>query len=140
MRHNIFSAFVGDTTSQGIFLETGFGVSIGIKSGSFPAASATYNGVMLGVDRRSAQHGNMVRGDTRIDFTLPQLNDPRVSISFTNINGGSASSMNWRNLSVGSNGMFDHGSINGSFYGPNHEEIGGTFNAHDVVGAYGAAK
>ena len=140
MRHNTFVAFVGETTSQGVHVEAGLGLSIGIQSGSFPAVSATYNGVMLGIDRRPAQHGNPVRGDARIDFTLTQPNDPRVSISFSNIDGGSTSSMNWQSLSVGQNGTFYHGNISGSFYGANHQEVGGTFNAHDVVGAYGAAK
>lgn len=95
---------------------------------------------MVGIDIRPAQHGNQVRGDASIEFMLSRPNDPRVSISFSNIDGASTPRMNWSDIDVGQNGIFDQEGINGSFYGPNHEEVGGTFHAYDVVGAFGASK
>ena len=140
MRHSVFTSVAGDTTTQGTNTEIVYGLSIGNRSGGFPAVSATYNGVMLGVDIRPEQHGNQVRGDARVDFTLSRPNDPRVSVSFSNIDGGPVRMMNWPDISVGQNGIFDQVGITGSFYGPNHEEVGGTFTFNDVAGAYGAKR
>ena len=33
-----------------------------------------------------------------------------------------------------------NGDIKGSFYGNNHEEVGGIFNSHNIIGAFGATK
>ncbi len=140
MRHSVFAAWEGAVTSQGVSVESGFGLSIGNRAGGFPAVSAAYNGVMLGIDIRPAQHGNQVRGDARIDFTLSQPGDPRVSVSFTNITGASTDEMNWPDLLVSRDGTVFREEINVSFYGPNHEEVGGTFNAYEVVGAFGASR
>ncbi len=143
MSHNIFGSFVGETTIRGIYFEMGFGMSVGNKSGSLPATSATYEGVMLGVDSSGANRGEHIEGDARLEFRA-SVGDARMDVSFTNIRGGSAGgsyeNIEWLNQRVEDNGTFDWGTINGSFYGPNHEEVGGTFSTVDLMGAYGARR
>ena len=140
MTHSAFMSFVGDITSDGTYLEIGMGMLVGNRTGSFPAFSATYRGAMLGVNRSGPRRGDQVQGDARIDFNLPSPSDPRVSIAFTDISGASTGSLRWDNLAVASDGTFLHGNINGSFFGPNHEEVGGTFSTRDLVGAYGGKR
>ena len=145
MSHNIFGSFVGETTIRDIYFEMGFGMSAGNKSGSLPATSATYEGVMLGVDSSGANRGEHLEGNALLEFRA-SVGDARMDVSFTNIRGrsagGSYENIEWLNQSVEveDNGTFDWGTINGSFYGPNHEEVGGTFSTDDIVGAYGARK
>ena len=143
MRHNLFGAFVGETTIQGIYFEMGFGMSAGNKSGSLPATSATYEGVMLGVDSSGANRGEHIEGNARLEFRA-SVGDARMDVSFTKIRsrsaGGSYENIEWLNRRVEDNGTFDWGTINGAFYGPNHEEVGGTFSTGDLMGAYGARK
>ena len=146
MRHNLFGSFVGETTIQGIyFFEMGFGMSVGNKPGSLPATSATYEGVMLGVDSSGANRGEHLEGNARLEFRA-SVSDARMDVFFTDIRsrstntGGSYENIEWRSRSVENNGTFDWGTINGSFYGPNHEEVGGTFSTGDLMGAYGARK
>ena len=144
MGHNIFGAFVGETTIRGIyFFETGFGMSAGNKSRSLPATSAAYEGVMLGVDSSGANRGEHVEGNALLEFRA-SVGDARMDVSFTNIRGrsagGSYENIEWLNRMVENNGTFDWGTINGSFYGPNHEEVGGAFSTGDIVGAYGASR
>ena len=49
--------------------------------------------------------------------------------------------MTWENLPV-RNGRFGEGfddpTIEGRFYGPNHEEVGGIFERNQIIGAFGA--
>ena len=144
MKHNFFGSFVGETTIQGTyFLETGYGMSVGNISGRLPAISATYEGVMLGVDSSGANRGEHVEGNAQLEFRV-SAGDARMDVSFANIRGrstgGSYENIEWRNGRVENNGTFDWGTINGTFYGPNHEEVGGTFSTVDIVGAYGARK
>ncbi len=144
MSHNLFGAFVGETTIRGIyFFETGYGMSVGNKSGSLPATSATYEGVMLGVDSSGANRGEHLEGNALLEFRA-SVGDARMDVSFTNIRGrstdGSYEDIEWGDQRVENDGTFDWGTINGSFYGPDHEEVGGTFSTDDLMGAYGARR
>ena len=51
--------------------------------------------------------------------------------------------MTWGGLTV-TNGTFgtdsEGDSIQGQFYGPNHEEVGGIFERDQFVGAFGAGR
>ena len=55
-----------------------------------------------------------------------------MDVSFTNITNRTTKSaynpIEWSNIQVRTDGTFDTGDIHGIFYGPNHEEVGGTFN------------
>lgn len=139
MSNSISFVAKGNGTIQDLFLEMGYGMTVGNRSGSFPGGSATYHGAMLGYSVSGPRPGGEVRGDARIDFTL-ERSDPRLNVSFSNITGASVRSMAWADLPVHRNGTFDSGSINGSFFGPGHEEISGTFHALGILGTYGTRK
>ena len=126
----------------------GFGVSIGNAPGTNPAATggATWTGVMVGGDvSNTASRGNVIQGDAEID--IDNFANPDVDIRFTNIydldSGSTRGDMSWDDIAV-TGGAFSTGSganqIQGKFYGPNHEEVGGVFERNDVVGVFGAQR
>ena len=98
---------------------------------------------MVGTDTDpDASRPALVRGDA--DVTV-DLDNATIDIAFTkirNVDGdGSRTDMNWPSLGLTS-GRFKHGtdgdSIEGTFYGPNHEEVGGIFEHGGIIGAFGA--
>ena len=149
MVHNYFLAAWGTYRDPTIPpTEVGVGFSIGNATGSHPDASATYDGLMLGVDTAGADQGDAVEGDATLDFSITGPGDARMDVSFTNITNRTTKSaynpIEWSNIQVRADGTFnkrnDMEKIHGIFYGPNHEEIGGTFNRDGVTGAYGAKR
>ena len=121
-----------------------FGRSIGIASGSRPTAgSARWNGVMVATDVSGAGRENIIQGDAdlSIDFDTPTV----VDLSFSNVRdltaGTTRTGTTWSDMSVTAAGKFSganpQGETAGCFYGPAHEEAGGTFTYDDLVGAYG---
>ena len=145
MVHNYFLAAWGtyrDPTYPSA--EVGVGLSVGNATGSHPDASATYNGLMLGVDTAGADQGDAVEGDARLEFSMANPGGAQMDVSFTSImnrrTGGSLPNIQWSAIQVLPDGTFDTGDIHGLFYGPNHEEVGGTFNRSGVAGAFGAGK
>ncbi|WP_423906218.1 transferrin-binding protein-like solute binding protein [Candidatus Spongiihabitans sp.] len=126
----------------------GYGVSIGNAPGTNPAATggATWTGVMVGGDvSDTASRGNGIQGDAEID--IDNFANPDVDIRFTNIydldSGSTRGDMSWDDIAV-TGGAFATGSgtnqIQGEFYGPDHEEVGGVFERNDVLGAFGAQR
>ncbi len=140
LMNSLGAAVVGRGTLSGISVEVGYGSVIGNRSDSVPSLSATYQGAMTGVNTSGSARGRLVQGDAIIDFTRRGANDSFLSVDFSNISGASRSGFGWNSIRVGANGTFDAGSINGSFFGPNHEEIAGTFHAFNIMGAYGAKR
>ena len=144
MVHNFFLAAWGNYSGPDIpSAQVGTGLSIGNATESHPNADATYNGVMLGViTAEGGSQGNGVEGDATLDFRMANTGGAQVDISFTDITnretGGTLSDITWSDLAVGSDGAFKAGDIHGNFYGPAHEEVGGTFNKGNVAGAFGA--
>ena len=118
--------------------------SIGDASGSRPVqGSATWRGAMLGAEQSRL---DTVQGDARVtvDFATAE-----ASVAFTNIlnlvRGTSLPSMRWDSLAIDSGGRFSArsgrtASLVGTFYGPNHEEVGGVFERNDIAGAFGARR
>ena len=95
---------------------------------------ATWIGAMAGVDYgRSSED---VTGTTTLN--IDDLTNPDIDIAFTGISGGRAD-MHWSNLSV-TDGTFDGVSIEGQFYGPNAENVGGIFDRNSIIGAFGAQR
>ena len=50
--------------------------------------------------------------------------------------------MNWTGIAVtgGAFAAASSGTIEGRFYGPDHEEVGGVFERNEILGAFGAAR
>ncbi len=146
MVHNFFLAAWGKYSDRIISsADFGTGLSIGNATGSHPDADATYAGVMLGViTTEGGAQGNGVEGDATLEFSMANPSGAQMDVSFTNITnretGDALSDMTWNPIQVQSDGTFDTGGIHGIFYGPAHEEVGGTFNRDGVAGAFGASR
>ncbi|MCY3728073.1 MAG: transferrin-binding protein-like solute binding protein [Nitrospira sp.] len=127
----------------------GVGVSIGQVNDTNPVGgNATWRGVMVGGRiGETADFGDPVRGDATLTFDFTNVD---VDVAFTNIRSvrdvdvpPTYPNMTWQNLPVRNGrfgGGFDTPTIEGRFYGPNHEEVGGIFQRDRVVGAFGAQR
>ena len=136
---------------------TSVGISYGFRSMASPTASATWRGVMVGSigDSLAPYLGrfHQIQGDAEIRYILG-LN--AVNVAFTNIHDlvrkKEVPDLRWYNLQV-KDGAFSSrffvpsqymrsDGISGSFYGPNHEEVGGVFHEarRNVLGAFGAER
>ena len=127
----------------------GVGVSIGQASDTNPVeGNATWEGVMVGGRiGETAAIGKPVRGDATLTFDFAGAD---VDVALTNIRTlpivqvpETYPDMTWENLAVRDGrfgGGFDDPTIEGRFYGPNHEEVGGIFQRSRIVGAFGAQR
>ena len=150
-----YSAFAVDVNSvvsgvsDGVDLRgTGFAVaySLGDATGTTPAfGNATWTGTMVGSDTSlTANRGNRIMGDATLTFDLSQS---AIDVTFTNIRdidaGRPHAHITWQGIPVTS-GSFSTGfignSIDGRFYGRNHEEVGGVFERNQIAGAFGAKR
>lgn len=86
---------------------------------------------------------NRIRGDVQID-----VDSSTVDVTFSNLvdlnNDSNNERLNdldwtWTGLSL-SNGSFSGSDVNGRFYGDDHMEVGGTFDRHGAIGAFGARR
>lgn len=120
--------------------------SLGDATGTNPVSgSATWTGAMVGSEgAATATFGKPVRGDATLTFDFAQMD---LDVAFTRIRDldgtRSHADMRWQNLPA-VNGRFgtgdDGNSIQGQFYGPNHEEVGGVFERNQIIGAFGASR
>ena len=127
----------------------GVGTSIGQLSETSPVeGNATWEGVMVGGRiGETADFGDPVRGDATLTYDFANTD---VDVAFTNIQSirdvavpATYPNMYWQNLAVRDGrfgGGFDDPTIEGRFYGPNHEEVGGIFQRNRIVGAFGAQR
>ena len=100
-----------------------------------------WRGAMVGVDTRTRER---VDGDAELE--IEDFARPEVDVAFTGIEdaGGRArGDIGWRDIPV-LQGAFEArdetGSIEGRFYGPEHQEAGGIFERDRLVGAFGASR
>ena len=148
MDHSFFVVESGEIT-QGPPVLQGAGVlysySAGTAAGSnpTPTGGGTWTGVMVGMD--SMADGNPVQGDAEI--TIDDFSDPMVDVIFTDVHdlvaGTTHEDMSWADM-VPTDGGFHGGTgtrtIQGQFYGPSHQEVGGTFTHDGILGAFGASR
>lgn len=108
--------------------------------------AGSWQGRVVGIDTSSGNaRGNRILGDAEIvieDFRDAQL-DLRFSRLYDLETGSPKEDMEWNDVSV-SRGAFSASdatsSLSGRFYGPNHEEVAGTFDRNLIQGAFGAAR
>ena len=149
-----------DGDSSGVIPKT---YSFGDAAGSNPTAEGgggTWTGYMVGFYEDQPypiEHAPDVRGDAVI--TISDFLNPAVDVTFTNIGRSGyigfslvEKDITWASIPL-TDGSFktvdDLGELEGRFYGPNHEEVGGTFifenheyetHADKVYGAFGASR
>lgn len=120
--------------------------STGIEAGSNPiSGSVVWTGAMVG--RVGDLHGNeepgsRLIGDSRLTFDFVQNDLDVVLTDIRADDGTSYADLTWENVPT-RNGLFASGGLQGAFYGPNHEEVGGVFDSQQgrrIVGAFGASR
>ena len=137
-----------------------FSYSMGPITGKNPAFSATWEGGMVGkFESYLEPASNLLTGDATVTVGMDGTARDRVSVRFSNITdsgtGAKHSGLSWINLPL-RNGAFHYenasvedttGTIRGSFYGANHEEVGGVFEGileseayRRMTGAFGATR
>ena len=121
-------------------------ISIGNDTGSRPVAgSARWTGGMVGVE---SLRRHTVQGDATlaVDFDAAEL-----SVAFTDVRnsdtGESLPTMRWSGLDIEDDGVFaarrdslGQTTLTGTFYGPDHAEVGGVFERDEIAGAFGARR
>lgn len=118
--------------------------SIGNASGSRPVSGgASWNGLMVGVDVSiSDTIGQRVEGSAELE--IPDFSLPAIDVSFTDIaytsTGNTRPPIEWDGLPIDNSGVFSGSDIQGRFYGPNHEEVGGVFLRNLISGSFGASR
>ena len=141
---NSFVSGVGEDLRGTVF---GGAYSLGDATGTTPAfGNATWTGTMVGGDTSlTANRGNRIMGDATLTFDLSRED---IDVTFTNIRdidaGRPHGNITWQNIPVTSGSFASDisfgNSIDGRFYGPNHEEVGGVFERNQIAGAFGAKR
>ena len=116
--------------------------SLGLESGTDPVSgSATWNGPVIGVDTAVFERGRTFRGfaEVNIDFANADV-DVAFTVMRFHLEGNVVRpDITWSDLPL-SDGKFGSDSIQGAFYGPNHEEVGGVFSRDGALGAFGGTR
>jgi len=142
-----FFAVEFNRIADGILENTPFnyGYSIGDAPETNPVAaggSGTWSGVMVGADvSATAARGDRIQGEATL--TIADFAAPAVDVAFRAIynldDRSPLPDMTWTGIAVTA-GAFAATSIEGRFYGPDHEEVGGVFERNEILGAFGAAR
>ncbi len=121
--------------------------SLGVAPNAALQGDATWSGAMTGVDLTIATGSDdFVQGKADVSFSF---SEQTVDVTFSEIldltTGNSVADITWTDVPVVDNGFTNGGSdradrIDGRFYGPNHEEVGGVFEKGRILGAFGAFK
>ena len=117
-------------------------ISVGEASGRRPqgvSGTATWEGSMVAAD---TEYRNAIIGTSTVQVDLSRMD---ADVRMTNVWDIDArtrlSSFGWTDLPIQANGTFGNGqTVMGSFYGPNHEEVGGIFTTSTLIGAFGAKR
>ena len=117
-------------------------VSVGESSGRRPqrvSGTATWEGSMVAAD---TEYRHAIIGASTVQVDLARMD---ADVRMTNVWDIDArtrlSSFGWTDLPIQANGTFGNGqTVMGSFYGPNHEEVGGIFTTSTLIGAFGATR
>ncbi len=134
-------------------VEVWYGIALGELTGTRPAGSATWLGIMVGTPATGAARGERLVGDAALTWDIPAGGDgsgAALDVAFgaiKNIDRGTAHTTEtalFSNLAVGPDGTFSRGQsgtrIQGGFYGLGHAEAAGIFEQSGIVGAFGATR
>ena len=116
--------------------------SFGEATGTRPTTgTGRWRGTMVG---SHTQMNYLVQGSANI--RINDFNENRLTIlSLFNIKrldtGADVNNLDWTAVPINMDGTFGKdGEVKGTFYGANHEEIGGTFNKNNIIGAFGGTR
>jgi len=135
--------------------------AVGERTGSLPAADATWRGSMVGTAPRGPSKDNLLRGeaelkfgigDSRLDARFFNIRDyNRFGEEYVTVHGKKPGQIVFPDIPVAADGSYERkyrrkrgdtlsGSISGAFYGTGHHETAGTFRGRGILGAFGAKK
>ncbi|MDE0206697.1 MAG: hypothetical protein OXP66_11800 [Candidatus Tectomicrobia bacterium] len=140
---HVFGAFIEQTTrkvDQTIYYESTQGRIAGTPSGSNPLpGTAVWSGEVRAFDTNSADLWEPVAGDARLRVNFATAT---VDADFTDFEGGHRD-MSWRSLLLSSgafSGVQGAATIEGAFYGSDHQGAAGTFSRDRLQGVFGAVR
>ncbi len=154
LTHSAFEVGVSSSPSfaspeVSLAISASYGDNTGTNPSGSAGMTATWTGVIAGVDMSAANRENVIHGEVTatvdfvnsgMDLTFSNLVDLNDASRNSALNG---MDWTWDGLSL-TDGTFQSGSstnqVQGQFYGPNHEEVGGTFERNQIIGAFGAAR
>ena len=121
--------------------------SVGLFLATNPVeGGARWEGQVAGIDSRAGDSGGaMILGDAEVILT--DFANPRVDVNFSGLKdldtGFAREDMSWVGLAVADGAFFAQegsSSISGRFYGPEQQEVGGTFDRNRIVGVFGGSR
>ena len=153
LEHSSFAILNERQTGEEGTVDVRYGIAVGDRTGTAPAGSATWLGLMAGTPVTGDGRGERLVGDAALTYVFPVVGDgavPYLDVAFhgiTNIDRGTAHTVEavlfW-NLAVGRDGTFARGQsgtrIQGAFHGAGHAEAAGIFEQSDIAGAFGARR
>ena len=149
-RDTVFDAYIDQAVQDGV-REAPDGHVLGTFSGSNPVSgSATWSGGVRAFQSRwksSDIRYAAVEGKARLEF---DFEDATVDVDFTDFDRGHAD-MSWRDMPVlggafkgaegtAANPYGDGTTIEGAFYGTEHQGVAGTFDRDRLEGVFGAIR
>ena len=104
----------------------------------------TWTGAAVGVDHSDITQDRVLVGNSALSVYLYEaLDDYLVSVDITDLvdvaTGTPYDDMTWSGIPL-RDGGFETFEIQGQFFGPNHEEVGGVFERDQVIGAFGGTR
>ena len=139
---NLFGAFLEDNTRQvgnTVFYQTPTTRISGTPSGSNPVdGSAVWNGSVRALD--SSQSGYLpVSGDAQLEV---DFDDTTIDVDFTNFDTDH-DNLSWEGMQLTGGSFQDKQyfpTIEGAFYGSEHQGVAGSFDRDNLEGVFGAVR
>ena len=144
--NSVFGVELLDVTEGNTTTNRFASFSFGNASGSNPtrAALVRYVGIMAGVDTRT---GGIIQGDAIASLKVgnPNILDSVHFQSMVSLDAGTSAPsgiITFMDIPLADDGTFEssNGDIKGSFYGADHEGIGGIFDRDNILGAFGVTR
>ena len=146
LNHSSFGAVRFGTETGDERYTIRYGASVGDSTGSRPAASGTWTGLMTGIHWRG---NDLLLGDARLVYTVSATGGSMIA-EFSNIRDATRNRahdiefVRFSGISVAADGTFRSGVtanwgnwIQGGFYGGGHAEATGVFERAGILGAFG---
>ena len=147
LEHGSFAILNERQTSEEGTVDVWYGIAVGELTGTPPAGSATWLGIMVGTPVDGDAHGERLVGTAALNYDMAVGGLDAAFSGVKNIDRGTAHDVEtviFSNLVVGPDGTFATGEsgtrIQGGFYGTGHAEVAGIFEQSDIVGTFGATQ
>ncbi len=147
LEHGSFAILNERQTSEEGTVDVWYGIAVGELTGTPPAGSATWLGIMVGTPVDGDAHGERLVGTAALNYDMAVGGLDAAFSGIKNIDRGTAHDVEtviFSNLVVGPDGTFATGEsgtrIQGGFYGTGHAEVAGIFEQSDIVGTFGATQ